>query len=103
MSRPRLDQGVHFSADLAEPFTSANRSWQVSADGARLHSGVQNVRPLKRQRQPGDLGDAYADWTPVPDDAAGDLHAIADTVSSFDIVPDEEEPAKRKRYASSVG
>ncbi|KAJ7797205.1 hypothetical protein B0H14DRAFT_3494018 [Mycena olivaceomarginata] len=102
MPRRRWDDAVHFSADIAEPLSSANCSWHVSADGPRLHTGVQNVRPLKRQRQLGELGDAYADWTPVPDDDPGDAHAVADTVSSFDIVPDEEEPVKQKRYASSL-
>jgi hypothetical protein len=62
---------------------------------------VQGVRPVKRRRTLTDLGDDYANWTPVPDDDGGDLHAVADTVTSFETTLDED-TAKRKRYASSV-
>ncbi|KAJ7800264.1 hypothetical protein B0H14DRAFT_3490881 [Mycena olivaceomarginata] len=58
------------------------------------------MRPRKRCRGLNDLGDEYTNWTPVPEDDLDGVHAVADTVTSFDISPDDE-TVKRKCYASS--
>ncbi|KAJ7259464.1 hypothetical protein C8J57DRAFT_1233814 [Mycena rebaudengoi] len=63
------------------------------------------VSPQKRRRgAPTDLDDCFADWTPVPDEDSDQVHAVADTLSSYDLLADEMlEGVKRKRYYSSFG
>jgi hypothetical protein len=54
-----------------------------------------------------ELRDVFGDWTPMPDEADENMDAAlaaADTVTLYDVIPDKEESAgKRKRYARSVG
>jgi hypothetical protein len=98
---PRYDRSTHFAGDIVESQSSSNQGFHVSADGTRVEAEVHNVWPRKSRRRLNDLGDEYADWTPVPEDDLDGVHAVADTVTSFDISPDDE-TVKRKRYASSV-
>ncbi|KAJ7178549.1 hypothetical protein C8R43DRAFT_942201 [Mycena crocata] len=66
-----------------------------------------NAKPKKRARlAPKDLAEEHATWTPVNNERGDAVsHAVADTVTSFDISPDpdDEDPTslKRKRYLSS--
>ncbi|KAJ7458364.1 hypothetical protein B0H11DRAFT_1737877 [Mycena galericulata] len=69
----------------------------------RATTELSNIRPQKRPRAaPAELDDSYAAWMPVPEEDLQDVSAVADTVSSLDIEPEEDDaPGKRKRYASS--
>ncbi|KAJ7893230.1 hypothetical protein B0H13DRAFT_1625288 [Mycena leptocephala] len=101
----RRDRDVHFDDDfgVGDSTFLADRGIHVSVDGTRVFSSLQNVRPQKRPRRGlEDLTDEYGDWTPVPDGDLEDVYAAADTVTSYDVSPeDDEEGVKRKRYASS--
>ncbi|KAJ7602634.1 hypothetical protein DFH06DRAFT_1351152 [Mycena polygramma] len=102
----RHDRQIHYGDDgIADSlkFYSADRGLHVSNDGKRVVSGLLNVRPQKRARRTAeDLPDVYADWTPVPDNDLGEVGGVADTVTSYDVSPDDDtDTAKRKRYASS--
>ncbi|KAF8213240.1 hypothetical protein K438DRAFT_1956654 [Mycena galopus ATCC 62051] len=102
----RRDGAVHFADEVPEGYFQAHRQYVVSTDSRRVLGGLHGTRPHKRVRGLDDLGDVYGDLTPVPDDAGGDdsavIHAVADTVTSYDVCPDEEETTgKRKRYTSS--
>ncbi|KAJ7470067.1 hypothetical protein B0H11DRAFT_1730986 [Mycena galericulata] len=100
MPRARRDDEVHFGDDL--PHVRADIGIGVSADGLRVRSDLANVRPLKRPRhEPEDLDDSYARWVPVPDADLGEVQAVADSVSSFDMPPEDDDSRKRKRYQSS--
>ncbi|KAF8216257.1 hypothetical protein K438DRAFT_1954884 [Mycena galopus ATCC 62051] len=101
------DTDIHFADEVPEGFFQAHRQYVVSTDGRRVLGNLHGTQPQKRARSLDDLGDVYGDWTPVPDDEGGDdsaaVHAVADTVTSYDVRPDEEEnPGKRKRYTSSM-
>jgi hypothetical protein len=62
-----------------------------------------DVRPQKKaRRDPEALEDTYATWTPVNDDGLTEAHTFADAVSSYDVVVDDDEGSKRKRYKNSV-
>jgi hypothetical protein len=101
----RRDTDAHFETDFAPPETlRADRAIHVSADGRRAVTGLLNVRPQKRSRTvPNDLEDTYTEWTPVPEDDLDEVQAVTDTVSTLDVVPDNDvDSAKRKRYQSSV-
>ncbi|KAJ7509949.1 hypothetical protein B0H11DRAFT_2215784 [Mycena galericulata] len=96
----RRDDDVHFGDDL--PDARADIGINVSTDGLRVASDLANVRPLKRARhKPDQLDDSYAQWVPVPDEDLGEVQAVADTVSSFDMPPEDDDSGKRKRYQSS--
>jgi hypothetical protein len=101
---PRRNDDLYYEDDFVPPESLlADRGIHLSTDGARVVTGLLNVRPQKRQRaDPGQPADTYADWTPVPDDDLEEVHAVADTVTSLDVVPEDEETLKRKRYKSSV-
>ncbi|KAF8131316.1 hypothetical protein K438DRAFT_1788310 [Mycena galopus ATCC 62051] len=99
------DVDIHFADEVPEGFFQAHRQYVVSTDGRRVLGNLHGTWPQKRARSLDDLGDVYGDWMP-PDDEGGDdsaaVHAMADTVTSYDVCPDEEEnPGKRKRYTSS--
>ncbi|KAJ7437316.1 hypothetical protein B0H11DRAFT_2255542, partial [Mycena galericulata] len=99
MPRGRRDDDVHFGEDVGG--VRADMGIGVSTDGLRVLSDMANVRPLKRARRgPVELDDAFAEWVPVSGDLA-ELQAVADTVSSFDMPPEEDDSRKRKRYLSS--
>jgi hypothetical protein len=103
MARGRDESLYYEEAAGGSSSVQADRAIHVTSDGARVVTGLVNVRPQKRRRAgPGELADTFAEWTPVPDDDLGEVQAVADTVSSLDIEMDEEDTAKRKRYASSV-
>ncbi|KAJ6457197.1 hypothetical protein C8R47DRAFT_995822 [Mycena vitilis] len=101
----RRDADIHYDEDAgaADSAYRADRGHYVSTDGARVLSELSNVRPQKRRRGVEDLADEYATWTPVADGDADVVNAYADTVTSYDVSPDDddEETLKRKRYASS--
>jgi hypothetical protein len=103
----RRDTDIHYDDEVGvgDSFFRADRGLHVSADGTRVVGGLSNVRPQKKRRRGAeDLPDVYADWTPVPDDELGDVGGVADTVTSFDMSPDDDsENGKRKQYLSSVG
>lgn len=101
---PRRDTDIHFAADVPEASFVAHRGIHVSNDGAQVISGLQDIRPQKRSRRIEELGDDYGDWVPVPDDDIAEAQAAADTVTSYDVIPeeDEQDTGKRKRYKSSV-
>ncbi|KAJ7470051.1 hypothetical protein B0H11DRAFT_1730903 [Mycena galericulata] len=100
MPRAR-DEDVHFDADVSH--LVADAGIHISADGRRTITELSNIRPQKRLRKaPHALDDEYAQWTPVPDEDLGEVQAVADSVSSFDVsLDDEDTTGKRKRYASS--
>jgi hypothetical protein len=104
--RSRHDPDIDFGDDTPQGSFQAHRSIHLSRDGTRVVSGLQNLRPQKRARGPEDLGDTYAGWTPVADDPGDDLdavHAVADTVTSYDVsLDDVADGGKRKCYTSSV-
>ncbi|KAJ6509365.1 hypothetical protein C8R47DRAFT_1208549 [Mycena vitilis] len=101
MPRPRNDD-IHFEADVPEGLFEAHRAIHVSNDGSRVTTGLVGIRPQKRVRTVEELGDDYGQWVPVNDDGAEDLEAVADTVTSYDVTLEEDDPvAKRKRYKSS--
>jgi hypothetical protein len=102
----RRDTDIHFDDNpgIGDSFRT-DRGLHVSEDGARVVGGLLNVRPQKRRRRGAeDLLDVYADWTPVPDGNLEEVHAVADTVTSYDVSPedDDDDNGKRKRYQSSV-
>ncbi|KAJ7015794.1 hypothetical protein C8F04DRAFT_1205123, partial [Mycena alexandri] len=80
---------------------SADRGLHVSNDGARVLSQYNNVRPQKRRRGLEDLPDVYGAWMPVPEHDLDAVHAVADTVSSYDVSGEDADNQKRKRYPSS--
>ncbi|KAJ7601897.1 hypothetical protein DFH06DRAFT_1351890 [Mycena polygramma] len=80
----------------------AHSGVHLSNDGRRVVTEAVEIRQQKKARhKPTTLDDQYAEWTPMDDAEGSDLHAFADTVSSFDISPDDDDGAKRKRYLSS--
>ncbi|KAJ6479203.1 hypothetical protein C8R47DRAFT_983594 [Mycena vitilis] len=102
----RRDADLHYDEDAGAGDSAflADRGHYVSTDGARVLSELSNLRPQKRRRGVEDLADEYATWTPVADDNTDLANAYADTVTSYDVSPDDDddnESAKRKRYASS--
>ncbi|KAJ7163989.1 hypothetical protein C8R43DRAFT_1122949 [Mycena crocata] len=90
-----------------------DRGIYVSHDGDTVITDRVNERHLKRRRlAPTELqGDQFARWTPVNDPNNDPVaHAVADTVTSFDVEPDSDNDddddadgsgVKRKRYLSS--
>jgi hypothetical protein len=104
--RSRHDPDIDFGDDTPQGSFQAHRAIHLSHDGTRVVSGLQNLRPQKCARSPEDLGDTYAGWTPVADDPGDDLdavHAVADTVTSYDVsLDDVADGGKRKHYTSSV-
>ncbi|KAJ7860931.1 hypothetical protein B0H13DRAFT_1900698 [Mycena leptocephala] len=106
---PRRNANVHYEEDVPADRFIAHAGMDVSADGTRAVAALSNVRPQKRsRREPSRLDDTFATWTPVNDADLGELAAIADTVSSLDVMPDDDddddeaEVGKRKRYQSSA-
>jgi hypothetical protein len=102
---PRRNYNVQFEEDVPKDDFVPHTGIHVSSDGRRAVTDVVNVRPQKKpRREPGTLEDAFAAWTPVNDNDMAEVHAVADTVSSYDVtVDDDDDGAKRKRYQSSVG
>jgi hypothetical protein len=100
----RRDSAIHYDEDVGDDY-SADRGLHVSTDGTRVVGGLLNVRPQKRRCGLEDLPDVYADWTPFPEDDLDEVHAVAETVTSYNVPLDEDESeaTKRKRYQSSVG
>ncbi|KAJ7626008.1 hypothetical protein FB45DRAFT_1030326 [Roridomyces roridus] len=95
----RRDKDVHFEADV--PHFVADAGIEFSVDGLRATTVLSNVRPQKRVRSaPKELGDDYANWTPVGGDDPA-VEALADTISTLEMDGEGEESAKRKRYESS--
>ncbi|KAF7288624.1 CxC2 domain-containing protein [Mycena indigotica] len=80
----------------------------VTADGARLLTQTRYNAPQKRHHgvPVTEQDERLAEWTPVSVAGMGDMLALADTITSYDVSPDAEdgnegEKAKRRRYASS--
>ncbi|KAJ7687974.1 hypothetical protein B0H16DRAFT_1753198 [Mycena metata] len=99
----RRDSDIHYDDDfgIGDVF-SADRGLHVSNDGARLSSQYDNIRaPKKRRRGLEDLTDDYGTWMPVPDHDLHAVHAVADTVTSYDVFSEEVDSEKRKRFPSS--
>ncbi|KAJ7855835.1 hypothetical protein B0H13DRAFT_1902935 [Mycena leptocephala] len=99
---PRRNHNVHFDDGIADEVV-AHTGIHVSMDGRRAFADRVEVRPQKKaRRDPETLEDTYATWTPVNDNDLTEVHAVADTVSSYDvIVDDDDEGSKRKRYKNS--
>ncbi|KAJ6460704.1 hypothetical protein C8R47DRAFT_1226206 [Mycena vitilis] len=98
------DNDIHYeAADVPEDLFEAHRGIHVSNDGARVTSGLHDVRPQKRARKIQELGDDFANWTPVDDSGPENVQAVADTVTSYEVTveDDDDEITKRKRYKSS--
>ncbi|KAJ7816808.1 hypothetical protein B0H13DRAFT_1923357 [Mycena leptocephala] len=82
--------------------TTQSQCIHVSTDGRRAFTDRVDVRPQKKaRRDPEALEDTYATWTPVNDDGLTEAHTFADAVSSYDVVVDDDEGSKRKRYKNS--
>jgi hypothetical protein len=100
---PRRNYNVQFEEDLPEDDFRPHTGIHVSSDGRRAVTDVVNVCPQKKpRREPATLEDTFATWTPVDDNDMAEVHAFADTVTSYDVTADEDDGTKRKRYQSSV-
>ncbi|KAF7301155.1 CxC2 domain-containing protein [Mycena indigotica] len=73
----------------------------LSVDGRRGTLAGLNLSPRKRPRthKVEEADPQLQGWMPFPEDDAEELDAIASTISSFDVILDEE-LTKRKRYNS---
>ncbi|KAJ7606431.1 hypothetical protein B0H17DRAFT_1221753 [Mycena rosella] len=102
MARGRRQSDIYFDHEHIPENLYGDQAIEVSHDGLRAVSGLVNVRQMKRPRTaPKKLDNAYADWTPVPDDDMGEVNAVVDTVTSYDVSPEDEDTLKRKCYKSS--
>ncbi|KAJ7831676.1 hypothetical protein B0H13DRAFT_1915348 [Mycena leptocephala] len=78
-----------------------HRHSRVDGWPSRLYGSSGRAPSKKARRDPEALEDTYATWTPVNDDGLTEAHTFADAVSSYDVVVDDDEGSKRKRYKNS--